>query len=362
MAYYQYYQSGGPWMNTWGTSQYQFQPPPLPSYQPAASWTPYDYFHHHADMNDSTFFDYVFSKIRNVLTGDGVSRGEAEHWHRRIYGGLVDIRQLLPREIGAAAAWETLRLWQSHNALYTSAITGGRERERESIISLAIAEGMSQIPIFDQMPYRSTAARLWNYVGRPLDKYGRREAAESAGATASRIFVQVRQSSSEEVDSFLPTPQLYDYDTPYDPYRGGGGRWGIDDEYSSSMRHHRGSFSGYPMDYAYAGSAAPIPIGSSYAGSAYGGGYAQPYGQQYLSAGGYPGSYGSPYAGGSQIYSPALSTSPGQVILRTDTSGSGRRHRHRSSSGGRHRKHRSRSYSTSGFIPPVAYSTGSGYM
>lgn len=59
----------------------------------------------------------------------------------RVYGGLVQISALLPREIGAAAGWETIRLWQTHNSIYRSPLSGEREREREAIVGLAIAEG-----------------------------------------------------------------------------------------------------------------------------------------------------------------------------------------------------------------------------
>jgi hypothetical protein len=47
----------------------------------------------------------------------------------------------MPREIGAAAGWETIRLWQSHNSIYQAPLAGEREREREALVGVAIAEG-----------------------------------------------------------------------------------------------------------------------------------------------------------------------------------------------------------------------------
>lgn len=56
---------------------------------------------------------------------------------------MVDVSQLLPQEIGAAAGWETIRLWQSHQGVYRQPLSDDREREREALIGLAIAEGTS---------------------------------------------------------------------------------------------------------------------------------------------------------------------------------------------------------------------------
>jgi len=352
MAHYQYYQTGAP---QWGTNQYQFMAPPVPNYVPQPSWTGYDYYSAHADAQDSTLFDYVWSKVRSAVTGGSVSRGEAEHWHRRIYGGLVSVSGLLPREIGAAAGWETLRLWQSHSSIYRSPLSGEREREREAIVGLAIAE----------------ASRLWQYTGRPLDKYGRREASEMAAATASRVFMQ-----------------LYDYDTPYDSYNSYDG---YRDPYrsrrrSSSFYDDGGSVAGgYGQSIGSYRSPSPIPIpgsvspygapgmlpgGSPYAGggspyvgggSPYAGG-GSPYAGATLLPGGGASPYGSPMPLSGSPYQSnfygqpglsydqqqnAMAAPPGTVVIHTG-SDSGHRHRHRSRSHSRHGHHHHRRRSSGG--------------
>lgn len=55
---------------------------------------------------------------------------------------MVELSQLLPQEIGAAAGFETIRLWQTHQGVYRQPLSDDREREREALIGLAIAEGM----------------------------------------------------------------------------------------------------------------------------------------------------------------------------------------------------------------------------
>ncbi|KAF8527751.1 hypothetical protein JB92DRAFT_2865029 [Gautieria morchelliformis] len=182
MAYYSYYQNSQP---TWGTQQYQFVPPPTPLYQPQPSWHGGDYYRAHADSPDNNLFDYVLSKVKNIVTGTSVGRNEAHHLWKRVYGGLINPSKLLPREIGAAAGYEAIRCWEHHKAIYVQPLSDDREREREALIGLAAAE----------------ATKLWGYTLRPRDKYGRMEASEVAAATASRIFTK-----------------SYDYDTPYESY------------------------------------------------------------------------------------------------------------------------------------------------
>jgi len=335
MAYYQHYQNVAP---AWGTNQYQFMAPPVPNYVPQPSWNGYDYYSAHADAQDNTLFDYVWSKLRSAVTGGSVGRGEAEHWHRRVYGGLVQVSGLLPREIGAAAGWETMRLWQSHGSIYRSPLSGEREREREAIVGLAIAE----------------ASRLWQYTGRPLDKYGRREASEVAAATASRVFMQ-----------------LYDYDTPYDSYNT------AYDGYPHRSRRRSSSFyddggsvvgGGYAPSVSGYRSPSPIPIpggASPYGapamlpgGSPYGGnallptGGVSPYGSPMpMAASPYQsGYYGQPGLSYDQQQS-ALAAPPGTVIIHTnsDSGHSHRHHHHRSRSRSRHHHHR-RSGSGGGYV------------
>ncbi|KZS98377.1 hypothetical protein SISNIDRAFT_462344 [Sistotremastrum niveocremeum HHB9708] len=385
MAYYSYYQNTSPYHNAWGTPAYQFQAPPVPSYIPQPSWRGQDYYQAHANSQDSSLFDYVWSKVphssydsatlddeypydgqvKSFVTGAGVSRTEAEHWHTRVYGGMVELSQLLPQEIGAAAGFETIRLWQTHQGVYRQPLSDDREREREALIGLAIAE----------------ASRLWQYVNRPLDKYGRREASEVAAATASRIFMK-----------------LYDYDSPYDPYNSysryrstsSAGRYSDDEDFAYPSSHHRrrGSTSSYMVNGGVSPYSAPLQIASSQ--SAYGGGYAgSAYGAPAYGASGYgtsPGygatagyGYGNAYPAaatsayggygqgqggyyGSYGAQPITPVTPvmggGTVILHG--SGSGGHHHRRSRSHSRHH-HRSRSYSNVGYVP-TAYSTSSAYL
>ncbi|KIJ49382.1 hypothetical protein M422DRAFT_27748 [Sphaerobolus stellatus SS14] len=184
MAYYDYYQNSLP---GWGTEGYQTSGimPPRPSYQPQPNWTGADYYSAHADsLRDSSVFNYVWSKVRDLFTG-GVSRSHARHWWKRVYGGLVDPSQLLPRELGAAAGYEAFRMWEAHNGIYALPLSEDRERQREALIGIAAAE----------------ATRLWAYTTRPYDKYGRMEASEVAAGTVSRIFLKTYNNN---LDSYEP--------------------------------------------------------------------------------------------------------------------------------------------------------------
>lgn len=120
MAYYQYYQQ----QPNYGTSAYQVVVPPTPGYQPQPGWTGSDYYRAHAyggvnggvgggvggvggvgyedglDMSptrrgiagspvDNSVFDWVWSRMKSIVGGGGVTRDEARHWHKRVYGGMV---------------------------------------------------------------------------------------------------------------------------------------------------------------------------------------------------------------------------------------------------------------------------------
>lgn len=108
----------------------------------------------------------------------------------------MDITQLLPAELGAAAGYEAFRLWEHHNSVYRSPLMDDREREREALVGLAIGEGNCRfyytLLVVSNPFLPSTATKLWSYCNRPRDKYGRREASEIAAATAERIYRHVR--------------------------------------------------------------------------------------------------------------------------------------------------------------------------
>lgn len=80
-------------------------------------------------------------RARQYRDSGGVGKHEARTWHRRIYSGLVPLTQVLPVDIGSAAAYEAYRGWRHHHHIMYSVLSGDIERERESLIGLAVAEG-----------------------------------------------------------------------------------------------------------------------------------------------------------------------------------------------------------------------------
>lgn len=54
------------------------------------------------------------------------------------------LSQLLPRDIGAAAAYEAYRTWKYNSFLYEP-LSADRERQREGLIGMAIAESMTRV-------------------------------------------------------------------------------------------------------------------------------------------------------------------------------------------------------------------------
>ena len=53
----------------------------------------------------------------------------------------MNLTQLLPADIGFAAAYEAYRYWKHHNRMLFEPLAGVIEREREALVGLAIAEG-----------------------------------------------------------------------------------------------------------------------------------------------------------------------------------------------------------------------------
>lgn len=49
--------------------------------------------------------------------------------------------QLLPDDIGAAAAYEAYRTWK-HNSFLHEPLSADREQQREGLVGMAIAEGV----------------------------------------------------------------------------------------------------------------------------------------------------------------------------------------------------------------------------
>ncbi|KAI0645489.1 hypothetical protein C8Q79DRAFT_1010443 [Trametes meyenii] len=372
---YNYYQTSMP---GWGTSQFQFGAPPQPPFQPQPSWRGYDFYNAHAINPDPSLYDSIMTRLRDVL-GMGVGHHEARHWHRRVYSGLVPLSELLPADIGAAAAYEAYRTWKYNSFLYEP-LSADRERQREGLIGMAIAE----------------TQRLWQYSGRPLDTYGLRSACE-ASASAAHVLADklfgwtsgggigggyASSYSSSSADA-------YAYDDPYrhgrsrhnsfsaptvvrvgappyndplaSPYGMGGSPMpipgaqpmpipGTAGSYGAGMPGSYGATPGMAGSYTYGGAspnpyaaAAPAPYpGGMYPGAAtayptagYGvGQYGAP------SAYGVPGAYGGgAYAaggGGGVVLPNGQTVPPGSTVI---ISKPHRSRRHSSSSSGHHHHH-----------------------
>lgn len=96
----------------------------------------------------------------SLFSGTGISHGHARRWRDSIYSGMVcqslleprsssltphlckvPLTQLLPNDIGAAAAYEMYRTWKYNSFLYEP-LSADRGQQREGLIGMAIAEGM----------------------------------------------------------------------------------------------------------------------------------------------------------------------------------------------------------------------------
>ncbi|PIL34137.1 hypothetical protein GSI_03848 [Ganoderma sinense ZZ0214-1] len=278
---YNYYQTQVP---GWGTTQFQFGAPPVPTFHPQPSWRGYDFYNAHAASPDPGLFESIMGRLRDVL-GLGIGHSDARHWHKKVYSGMVPLSQLLPADIGAAAAYEAYRTWKYNSFLYEP-LSADRERQREGLIGMAIAE----------------TQRLWQYSGRPHDAYGLRAACEAAAAAGSsladRLFSSYGSNGLGRSSSFSSASDAYAYDDGYNRH----GRRSRHNSFNNAtvVRVGGGSPSLGHAVPAYAGSApgaVPMPIPG------------QPIGAQY--AVGTPGSYGTygtPYAASAQAALPGSYT------------------------------------------------------
>ena len=55
------------------------------------------------------------------------------------------LAQVLPTDIGAAAAYEAYRTWK-HNSFLHEPLSADRVQQREGLVGMAIAEGASPVP------------------------------------------------------------------------------------------------------------------------------------------------------------------------------------------------------------------------
>lgn len=297
---YDYYRTSLP---GWGSSQMRFREPPPPAFQPLPTWSGWDYYRAHAVNPDQNLYYTVMNRTRDLGPQGGADVNEARLWQRRVYSGLVDLSQLLPQDIGMAAAYEAYRMWKHQRSvlfdpLLSSGGAGAIERVREGLVGLAIAE----------------ASRLWQYTNRPMDTYGLRDCLESAALTAFRISYNVLQEDAFTGGGYGsqgyadPGYAQASPIEPYgDPYRGSSG-------YSRSRRYSSSSqnaaygvpnvIPGPPSPYlggAPPGGGIPIPgrarsdSSSVLSGSPYGTTLAPP--QAGFAGGSYPGPGLAPGAG-----------------------------------------------------------------
>lgn len=182
---YNYYPTAG---QGWGTSQYELRTPPQPSVRPDPSWTGWDYYRSYGANPSRSLFSSIFERVRrSPLTGSLSSR-EARSLHRRIYSGMMNLGQVMPSELGTAAAYEAYRTWKYHSSLFQP--LGVRsETTKEGLIGHAMAE----------------ASRLWQSTGRGNDSYGQRHALEdtleAAAATAARLYYKRLEESREDMEA-----------------------------------------------------------------------------------------------------------------------------------------------------------------
>ncbi|KAI0350973.1 hypothetical protein OH77DRAFT_988094 [Trametes cingulata] len=187
---YDYYRSSVP---GWGTSQFQFTAPPVPGFRPQPTWGGLDFYNAHAVNADPTLYNSVMSRVGQVgpLT---LGRREARYWHRRVYGGLSPLTQLLPIDIGAAAAYEAYRTWKHNPALYEP-LGADPVRMREGLVGMAIAE----------------TTRLWQYSGRPTDAYGLRAASEAAASVSTILAERLLEMTGGDAVEQPPITRDYAY-------------------------------------------------------------------------------------------------------------------------------------------------------
>jgi len=242
------------------------------------------------DPNRS-LYDHAWNRVRQYsgsTVEQGVGMHEANHWHRRAYGGLGELDQMQPAEIGHAAAYEAYRTWIHNSSIYEP-LSGDVERQREGLIGLAVAE----------------ASRLLQFSNRSMDNYARTAASESAAATASIIFYhnrdrdggEHRRSRSRSRTRRGSFSGSYDDSYASDPYTSdpyASDRSAMSSNYPRQRSHsrHRShstssrhspmmQFPGTQMAGSMASNVAPIPIPSGVPG-----GYSS------------SATYGTPYGGG----------------------------------------------------------------
>lgn len=89
----------------------------------------------------------------------------------------VPLTQLLPTDIGAAAAYEMYRTWK-HNSYLYEPLSADRTQQREGLIGMAIAEGMFHSstggsPLLTSKPYSHATMAVYRTSDRHVRPEGR---------------------------------------------------------------------------------------------------------------------------------------------------------------------------------------------
>ncbi|KAI0071788.1 hypothetical protein K474DRAFT_1775952 [Panus rudis PR-1116 ss-1] len=166
---YNHYRNSHP---SWGTRECQIGAPPLPGYRPEGQWTAWDYFNAHASDPDPSLFYQLLNRARATTDVGTFSTTRCRLLHRNVYSGVENLSQLLPAEVGEAAAYEAYRIWKHNPEHFQPLGTDITDTLKEGLVAIAAAE----------------ASQLWQLTGRANDIYGLRAAMESAVVTASRLF------------------------------------------------------------------------------------------------------------------------------------------------------------------------------
>ncbi|KAI0786799.1 hypothetical protein C8Q75DRAFT_771339, partial [Abortiporus biennis] len=240
-----------------------------------------DFYRSHAINPDESLYNSIWGRVRRATVDSSFTSTDLRGLHRNIYGGLVSLGQILPADLGSAAAYEAYRSWKHHTQLWQP-FSGNSDREREGLVGLAIAE----------------ASRLWQYSGRQADSYGLRDALESAATTATQLYY--RKFATRRMETGVSGAGMAGIGVPFPGSVQRDYAYGTGQDASSSygMRGRRSSVpavirSGAPPSPFSGGLAVPPQVGP---GSAYSSPGAA------ASMGG-----GSPYSGGGAIlgaYSP----------------------------------------------------------
>jgi len=85
----------------------------------------------------------LWSNVRRTLGSRGYTRSEAKRWFKMVYDDQPNLHLFANthyRHIGAAVGYQAIRVWEHQHNTYRIPLNPDREREREQLAGLAIAE------------------------------------------------------------------------------------------------------------------------------------------------------------------------------------------------------------------------------